>query len=65
MPEKKKINEYGNLLPDFSLENSKFFKLLTTNDMKSIEDWLINNGTIKPYCPIRFLSNNKEELYVS
>ena len=57
----KKIDENGNLLPNFSPDHSKFFKLLRSNDTKALEDWLIQNGQIKPYCPIRFINNDNDK----
>ena len=53
-----RINEDGKLVEGSIIDNSKFFDILVLNDKKEIEDWLISNGHIKPYCPIRFINND-------
>ena len=54
----KKIDENGNLLPNFSPEKSEFFSLLEMDDSRAIAEWLVKNGHIKNYCPIRLISKN-------
>ena len=56
MKDKRKIDEEGKLLSSDYLENSKFFTLLTKNNDKELDEWLISNGKRKAYCPIRFKS---------
>ena len=57
MQDKRKIDEEGKLLSKEYLDNSKFFILLSKNNDKDIDEWLLNNGKKKPYCPIRFTKN--------
>ena len=61
MATERKIDENGNLLLNFSPEKSNFFKLLVIDDARAIEDWLVNNGHVKPHCPIRFISDEERE----
>ena len=58
MSNKQKIDEYGKLLPDSKIENSSFFNLLIKNNNEDIDNWLLNNGKLKPYCTVRFISDN-------
>ena len=60
MNNNRKIDEEGKLL--VSTDSSKFFKLLLNNNDKDIKGWLVSNGNIKSYCPIRFIldKNNIE-----
>jgi hypothetical protein len=51
----KKIDESGQLLPDFSPEKSEFFSLLEMDDPRAIAEWLVKNGHIKNHCPIRII----------
>ena len=60
MATNNKIDENGLLKPNYSVDKSSFFKLLLKNDNRSIEEWLIQKGQLKPYCPIRFISKNKD-----
>jgi hypothetical protein len=55
MNNNRKIDEEGKLL--VSIDSSKFFKLLINNNDKDIKEWLVSNGNIKSYCPIRFISD--------
>lgn len=59
MNNNRKIDEEGKLL--VSTENSKFFNLLIKNDTNSIDDWLMKNGHLKAYCPVRFYDNDNKE----
>lgn len=62
MKEERKIDSDGKLLDPKFLNKSKFFELLESNDEKKIEEWLIDKGRVKPYCPIRFIDPSKENL---
>lgn len=60
----RKIDQNGRLMPGVSVEKSKFFKILEENDPREIEDWLIRNGRMKPFCPFRFINPSLEQANV-
>jgi hypothetical protein len=62
MKEERKIDSDGKLLDPKFLNKSKFFELLESNDEKKIEEWLIDKGRVKPYCPFRYIDISKEDL---
>lgn len=62
MKEERKIDSNGKLTDPKYLNKSKFFELLEEVDQKKVDEWLIEKGKVKPYCPIRFIDISKENL---
>lgn len=62
MKEERKIDSDGKLTDPKYLNKSKFFGVLEEGDEKKIDEWLMDKGKIKPYCPIRFIDITKENL---
>ena len=62
MKQERKIDSDGKLLDDKFLNNSDFFELLKTGKEKDIDEWLMNKGKSKPYCPIRIIDPSKENM---